>query len=206
MNQEQLQIARDVLKLPDLLTRFDRVWSSGQPEYRLRLREALAKQVASKSDWQQALNLDRPPRLQECSVSISHSPLLGGFLLSSQSHIGFDIEQQARISSAVIRRICSEEECAQAPQLNFLWSAKEAAYKSLIAPLQPETTSEIRTSLWQELEGNSYNIWSFSFSVQQVTQNHLSKNLGLGLLFDSFPHFFSICKNTSQLWSSSSDT
>ena len=113
--------------------------------YRRSIREALAHQFASRD----LMNLNVLPELPDLSISISHCALGGGFALCKKDAfvegIGFDLEEPERIRSEVIKRVCQEEELSSLisviPALEYIWAAKEAAFKSLQRVNQPATLS-----------------------------------------------------------------
>ena len=67
------------------------------------------------------------------AISISHCPLLGGFIFSLNPNIsiGLDIEVAARVSRQLLYRISHPEEIAQVPDNALLWTAKEAVCKCI---------------------------------------------------------------------------
>ncbi|MYE07356.1 MAG: 4'-phosphopantetheinyl transferase superfamily protein [Oligoflexia bacterium] len=96
-----------------------------------------------------------PPQLPFASVSVSHCAFLGGFVISpsgslntpssslklafvKQPFIGFDLEQLGRAKEKTLLRISNKKELSDTPSPSALWSAKEAAYKS-ISSLQRDT-------------------------------------------------------------------
>lgn len=107
----------------------------------------------------------REPRPTYFSSSISHCQTVGGFFTAETvmpHQLGFDIEDAARATTEIVRRVCkNEEELKAAPHPAILWSAKEATFKSLrdISPIQ--TISEIQFESWTE---RAPQCWSFSFA------------------------------------------
>ena len=73
------------------------------------------------------------PLLSFATVSLSHSHNIGGFVISSNTNfsLGFDLEYSLRVKKETVAYISKEQELQQAPSLCALWSAKEAAFKSL---------------------------------------------------------------------------
>jgi len=67
------------------------------------------------------------------SISISHCPFLGVFIISSNPKVslGIDIEFSKRAKKKTLSHISHSKEVNSAPSYSALWSAKEASYKSL---------------------------------------------------------------------------
>lgn len=93
------------------------------------------------------------------SSSISHCPGLGGFAITNadpQIQIGFDVEETARVSEAIARRVCvTSEEFLRAPSPASLWAAKEAGFKALRGPRQPSVVSALEIYDWKKA-GSQY--------------------------------------------------
>ncbi|MDE0118728.1 MAG: hypothetical protein OXM55_01810 [Bdellovibrionales bacterium] len=127
------------------------------------LREQLVQTIEQK--YKKKLSLEQkkklltpgiPPQLPYASISVSHCAFLGGFVISSldfcndsssvqkstsikqQSSIGFDLEELGRAKEKTVLRISKKKELNKAPSPSALWSAKEAAYKS-ISSFQSDT-------------------------------------------------------------------
>lgn len=79
------------------------------------------------------LNLNTPPALNGASISITHSQQIEGFILASpfKYSLGFDLEILERAKTKTVLRISNKQELNKAPSNSILWSAKEAAYKSI---------------------------------------------------------------------------
>ncbi len=125
-------------------------FGSNSQDHRSKLRDALRSCVHvqinttagnrdSPKDFSCLSDLSRPPRLEGWAISVSHCPLLGGFMAApSDSHVGLDFELASRVSPQIARRVAAfsgEEkvlqniEAAKQPFALF-WSAKEAAIKA----------------------------------------------------------------------------
>lgn len=105
----------------------------------------------------QLLDISKLPQHPALSVSLSHcrdAGLIGW--IPQPFRIGVDVEQWERISEVIIRRVAPESEVLEAPEPRWLWSAKEAVFKS-----QSETVklmSSVEVFDWQERHAN---VWSF---------------------------------------------
>ena len=82
------------------------------------------------------------------SLCVSHCPYLMGCVFlqgPGQVSLGFDLEKPDRISpggaARILGRVASKKEREQAPHPVALWSAKEAAFKSLCPPQGGEPLS-----------------------------------------------------------------
>lgn len=94
--------------------------------------------------------------------SISHCERLGGFatLNNNQNKIGLDVEEIARVKAQIVRRICkTQTEFEGAPAADYLWAAKESAFKALKGSSQPKVISEIVITGWSKIENE---FWIFS--------------------------------------------
>jgi phosphopantetheinyl transferase len=121
-------------QVPGLEFHLDPKWASTYVDHRLNIRRHLYKKTKLKS----VLDLDQIPKALELKtdlqtvkfVSISHSPVLGGFVLSSKQ-IGFDLEQNQRLSPSVLKRISDDDERQMLPahMQSALWTIKESVYK-----------------------------------------------------------------------------
>lgn len=100
-----------------------------------------------------------PMKVQGVPLSVSHTDELGGFIWinlpepKAGLQIGLDIENSTRVHDVVAKRICkSEAEFKQAPSASSLWVAKEAGFKSLRGPKQPQVLSELEITDWQTVD------------------------------------------------------
>lgn len=105
-------------------------WASSYPDYR----DLLQKQIRKVS---------RP------FSSVSHCPVLGGALFS-ESDCGFDLEMVSRVQEKVVARVSLESEMKQLKSLQlpwaYLWSAKEASWKSTRNKEQPSVISTMKVN------------------------------------------------------------
>lgn len=140
ISKAELEEIKKLLSLSHLEIIVRHIWGSEHPEYRDQIHGELKKRMA------QAYPLS--------DASISHCRSLGGFAFTQYDtnesvSIGFDIEENERVSEEVARRIClTPEEFEKAPSPVSLWAAKEAAFKSLKGPRQPQVVSELEITDW----------------------------------------------------------
>ncbi len=86
--------------------------------------------------------------------SISHARSLGGYAFTKfdSDHViqlGFDLEEDARVTTEIAKRVClTEEEFTRAPSAASLWAAKEACFKGLKGQNQPKVVSELELFDW----------------------------------------------------------
>lgn len=104
----------------------DSKWASTYADHRLNIRKYIYKKTQEKS----VLNLDEWPQISEGHISISHCPILGGYVLATQP-IGFDLEQKQRLSPSILKRIslASELKLFSQETLPLIWTVKESIYK-----------------------------------------------------------------------------
>ena len=109
-----------------------KTFSSTVPQYRENIRTHLLDKYSAhfnRTQLAQLSDLNIIPKASQGFFSISHCHSGGGFSYSQLPH-GFDIEAIGRISVPVLNRTSSESERSAAPDIKFLWVAKEAAYKA----------------------------------------------------------------------------
>jgi phosphopantetheinyl transferase (holo-ACP synthase) len=141
---QELEKICTLLELAHLEVRIFPEWGSRSPNHREKIHQ----------------DLDQRTRLsgKALTSSISHCKSLGGYALSVLGpsrnwQMGFDIEEDARVSREVARRISiSEKEYLAAPSPASLWTAKEAAYKALKGPHQPAVIAELEIENWRQID------------------------------------------------------
>jgi hypothetical protein len=136
------------------------------------IRASLALGLPHLTDDEKALMLDlnHRPSLPDWSISVSHSPVYGGWVAIERPwQIGFDLESLPRIQPATVARIAAPDEIAASPDTRFLWSAKEAYFKAL-ETYQPLTISELKIGEW-ELKGE--NFWTYRGYGEHPGQGYL---------------------------------
>ncbi len=109
--------------------------------------------------------------------SVSHCRAAGGFVsFTKDQHCGFDIEEIDRVSDHVVKRICREEsEFTSAPGAALLWSAKEAAYKSLRDLQQPPAISAVLIYDWKAISPGTTSLGHQEKSKQDNSEHDSSK-------------------------------
>jgi hypothetical protein len=171
-------------------------WSSGPKNYRRGLRLALLDTLTDQAKFPgleippmnaAALSdLSAPPQLLGYSISISHCPIAGGFLVSpiKGGQVGLDLEERSKVTREIVLRMSDEMEVLLAPEPAVLWSAKEATFKSLLGPSQPTALSQVKIGGWFNL---GLHIWGFQAQIQGVNSNpilgvsHAHDNLVVGI-------------------------
>ncbi len=154
-------------------------WSSVQVGHREELRIEMLKAVR-KTNWGESVgNLLVPGQLgglQRGFFSISHCPLVGGYVLQEAPlvghSIGFDLEQASRVSSEIVNRISTPSELIDSPDPASLWTAKESLYKSLPEGIQPAAISGVRVSDWSALADSLYSFSGLISSPQHFHNSH----------------------------------
>ncbi len=167
-------------------------FNSQEKNYRIAIRNKIIELNSAELTSEDIFNLQNlnvPPRLNKKFVSISHCQSLGGFVTSSQP-VGFDIEEIARIKPEVIQRTSQEVEIKSAPQLYYLWPAKEAAFKalSLYRKEKPTVASDLRIQNWKQIQSNFGSFYSFDVFHSE----NLSLKQGHGYIFHDSTHISSI--------------
>lgn len=132
---------------------------------RMMIRQGLLRHLKSKIDTAQhfkienkLLNLNERPQklIIEDNVfynSISHTQNQGIFV-TSNSPIGIDLEITTRITRKLIERISTFQEIALTPDLEVLWSIKEASFKALPMAQQTKTISSIEIQSLQDISSD----------------------------------------------------
>ncbi|MEQ1877868.1 MAG: hypothetical protein ABL958_14595, partial [Bdellovibrionia bacterium] len=102
-------------------------YNSKKPEHRRTLREALAAHLGNElndSGRSSLANLDVPPEVDAVDISISHCPLIGGFLIVSKPwFVGFDLEVPERVAKKHVEKLSVQNELALLDDPADLWTA-----------------------------------------------------------------------------------
>ena len=158
-------------------------YSAKQTQHRQTIRNLLAEEFTAHFSREQLANLSDLniiPAASEGYFSITHNQQLGGFSYSKLAH-GFDAESIARISKPVIDRTSSEPERASAPNVKFLWVAKEAAFKALNVRGENNANSLVVTDLickdWKSYPDTAV------CSYRITSEKNLEQSLNLGFAF-----------------------
>ncbi len=113
-------------------------WGSILQNNRFSIRQdilGLLNRLKIKCDRHLLMDTSLRPTIKKCSISISHSKQLGGYILTSGDGIsvGFDIEQSNRVTTKTVERIgtssCGSYTKDKFPDL--IWAAKEASFKAV---------------------------------------------------------------------------
>lgn len=146
--QEKL---KGLFECPDLSLSIKSEWASIHPQHRINIHA----DIGLKSDHAKTY------------TSISHCPLLGGFV-KSPLPVGIDIEITGRVQWRVVHRVSSQIECSEAPNAAALWSAKEASYKALKHYSQPSVLSQISIGVWEKIDSQTEKFELLNFSDFQA--------------------------------------
>ncbi len=173
-------------------------------EKRLELRSLLVKDLENSfenfpEDYKKKLlTPGSSPHLPGVSISISHCPLFGGFVFSSDKglSLGLDIEEADRVSLRSVKYVSSLEEIGESPEVSFLWVAKEAAFKSVPSEGQQYFLRDLLISDWWKTEMEGY---GFGFFLKK-------KNIkGKGIIFRNDHLVFGFAfQRTPGLWGKTS--
>lgn len=153
---------------------------------RVELRKLLVKDLESyfkNLSQKERENLLIPGRRPPLSnISISHCPLLGGFIFSLDNNIalGLDIEKADRVGRSV-QHLSTREEVNQSPSEAFLWVAKEAAFKCIPDGGSQHFLRDLFIFDWKKIKMEGY---QFRFQVKK--KNHEGKGVAFlanGLAF-----------------------
>ncbi len=159
-------------------------WSSHASDHRDRLREALRKHLISRggvvSEELEALSdLSRIPIFSNGSVSISHCPTFGGFVVHQGIgfQLGLDVEKRSRIRKEIAARVCDHDEIQFGPDPTLFWCAKESLFKSRYGMKEvPLVLSDLRVDGWRQVADEVY------FFSGRFTQKR-EVAAGCGLIF-----------------------
>lgn len=163
-------------------------WNSTEREYRTLIRHHLGDHFAphfTKQQWAQLYDLNSLPVSLKGNFSISHNQAIGGFSYSDMKH-GFDVEVKKRISTAILKRTSNEIEYLNAPVPEFLWVAKESAFKALSVQNSTLLLPDLVCLDWQSHYENQ--IYSFRIKSQKTLEFHHNR----GFIFSENDILFSI--------------
>ena len=106
------------------------------------------------------------------AISISHCPILGGFIFSFDKglSVGLDIELVYRLKDKLLSRISTKEEAREAPGPAFLWAAKEASFKCACSSgTALHFLNQCFISQWRQIEETSYRFHFQTKGFKNVT-------------------------------------
>lgn len=148
---------------------------STHPDHRTDLRSSVQDQLQSLNITEPLCmnNLKSPLTHPRMSISLSHTLDASAFVWTPlPSKAGIDIEQLNRIQKNTVQRVSTAFECSTAPDIRFLWSAKEATFKAL-SPLC-RTVSEIEILSWSSL-----NTTNWIYSARLIGTDQKIDGIGL---------------------------
>lgn len=151
--QSFIEPLKSHLKLNLLEIHLDPVFASHISNNRNSIRQNILDryQAQMTNDEQHVmLDLEQLPTTKNLFFSISHMKHHGGYAVSDEK-IGFDVEDISRISTQVVERITSSSEIFKAPQLEFLWSAKEAVFK-VASPIDNLVIKDVEITGWSAMD------------------------------------------------------
>ena len=149
-------------------------------DQRKKIRKQLTEEI--EKSWPNTLSVEQKKKLlipgtlaqvPFASLSISHSAFIGGFIISpgTQVSLGFDLERVERAKKRTALRISSKSEFYQSPSPSFLWSAKEAAYKSVHSFQKTISIKKISIFDWTPTEKKKLDvlkIYNYQFKVNNT--------------------------------------
>ena len=151
ISENKLNFIRNEVGDRDFNFDLSKKFSSTKDHYRENIRTQLITEYSSFFNRTQSANLSDLTIIPEASVgyfSISHCQTVGGFSYSQLIH-GFDAEVISRISNPIINRTSSESERNEAPDIKFLWVAKEAAFKAYGRTHSQLVMTDLLCEKWQ---------------------------------------------------------
>jgi phosphopantetheinyl transferase (holo-ACP synthase) len=179
-NEEILKIQK-LLNIPHLEILLKKEWGSQAPDYRESLHSELKKKMAHAYP------------LSDSSISHCHS--MGGFAFAQYDvnhifQIGIDVEEISRVKTETARRVCgSDEEFQMAPSSASLWTAKEAAYKSLKGPNQPQAMSELELIQWHTVDSQTETV-----ALKNPKKYFFNSTVGVVTKKEAYSLAFFICR------------
>ena len=192
INKNTVSFIQNKIKDTDLRFILSKNFSSSQIKHRENIRNHLEEEFSSHFSREQLAtlpDLNQIPIASSGFFSISHNQQIGGFSYSNLEH-GFDVEVINRISNPIIQRTSSEPERASAPNVKFLWVAKESALKALPNRDRNSVSKFLITDLvcydWQSYSNTDV----CSFKIK--SDKPIEQNLNLGFIFLSEDMLFSI--------------
>lgn len=155
---------------------------SDHQNYRLELREALNAALKSHHllGLDNAGDLSTPPTHDAVHLSLTHAADVSAFAwVNRPAKVGIDIEILERIQPPVIQRVSSPIEIHAAPDMRYLWPAKEAVFKAHSDQLK--IVGDIHIESWKQLNAKN---WQFS-----ARRSHSEQMLhGSGLICITMKH------------------
>lgn len=179
VSEKKLSFIRSEIQDPEFKIDLSKKLNSTVNHHRENIRNYLITEYSSYFNRLQLANLSNLSLLPEASqghFSISHCQSVGGFSFSNLAH-GFDAEVITRISNPIITRTSAESERSEAPDIKFLWVAKEAAFKTYGRINAQLNMTDLLCGKWES--HSETGIHSFRITSEKT----LAANIGKGFLF-----------------------
>ncbi len=153
-------LLKDVFPRSQFKYMFHTEWASANPKHRSLIRQSLYEHFHDPS----MLDLAQLPRMHRGYTSVSHCPVMGGWV-ASKTPVGVDIEDGARdLSARATQRLGTRREVMASPNELALWVAKEASFKALQGEHQPKVISQIEVENWVQRPSHSGLVFMFLFN------------------------------------------
>jgi hypothetical protein len=183
-----MSVFKDVLNDESLILELSSDWSSQNPEYRATIRKNLAQKLKELGDtstpYSQIMSLEFPPTSNICKISIAHTHILGGYVLSKNAKsIGLDLEEADRVGTEVLARVSKDN---TAPTPTHGWCALEASFKAFSHHTGLKVLSQISVSNW---ELRKEEVWTFTAHSISIANSGLYR----GIVAASQNHLIGIC-------------
>ena len=179
ISENKLLFIRSIVTDSELKFDLAKTFCSGNPQYRENIRTHLLNKYSAyfnRTQLAQLSDLNVIPKASQGFFSISHCQSWGGFSYSQLPH-GFDVEVIGRISTPVLNRTSSESERMAAPDVKFLWVAKEAAYKAFATEKTNLSMTDFICEKWQSHPETQV------YSFRMTSEKTLDTKLNTGFVF-----------------------
>ncbi|MCC6137682.1 MAG: 4'-phosphopantetheinyl transferase superfamily protein [Bdellovibrionaceae bacterium] len=166
-------------------------FGSELPDHRLQLRTLVSEQLLKDGHSlpSSVQNLDKPISHPHLHLSLSHTMDACAFAYIDTTHrVGIDIEQLVRLTTPVIERVSTLKEREHAPDIRYLWPAKEATFKAISPRCQ--VISDIETHSWTTLNSTTW-----SYSVRLAGSDQTIDGRGLVCLISGHLLSFFVCEH-----------
>lgn|GEM_PF-3051234 len=195
LNFEIAQLLPEIrlaLNVPTLQIQVSAEFAAAGTASRMKIRDAIIDALKPDEVEAQTLRmLEHVPNPPHASVSISHTPSVGGFAytLSPAPSLGFDLEDIGRVHERAVARIAKPSELLEAPSAIHIWVAKEASFKALRG--RPKVISSLTSSQWRSvISRENLSLWSCDVS-EDSAPNAICRGLTVELSNTAFGIFVS---------------